>query len=148
MGKKSTYNIKDAEEIVFRLSKGEPLAVICRDEWLPQYRTVYDWAAAHPEFAASIARARLDGYDAIATECLTIADAPNATRNPVTGEVEVRDASRDKLRVETRLKLLAKWDPKRYGERQQVEHSGEVITRIPDDQLDDRLNKLMGRGDE
>ncbi|HXD37446.1 MAG TPA: hypothetical protein VN624_12375, partial [Rhodanobacter sp.] len=29
-----------------------------------------------------------------------------------------------KLRIDTRLKLLAKWDPKRYGDKQQLEHSG------------------------
>jgi len=31
-----------------------------------------------------------------------------------------------KLQIETRLKLLAKWDPKRYGDLQKVEHSGSV----------------------
>jgi hypothetical protein len=30
---------------------------------------------------------------------------------------------RAKLRIETRLNLLAKWDPKRYGARIQNEHS-------------------------
>jgi hypothetical protein len=29
-----------------------------------------------------------------------------------------------KLQIETRLKLLAKWDPKRYGERMATEISG------------------------
>ena len=28
--------------------------------------------------------------------------------------------ARSRLRVDTRLKLLAKWDPKRYGERSEV----------------------------
>ena len=32
--------------------------------------------------------------------------------------------SRSKLRVETRLKLLAKWDPKRYGDKITQEHVG------------------------
>ena len=32
--------------------------------------------------------------------------------------------SRSKLRVETRLKLLAKWDPKRYGDKITAEHTG------------------------
>ena len=44
MGRKSTFNDKDAAEIVARLSKGEPLAVICRDDWLPTDRTVRNWA--------------------------------------------------------------------------------------------------------
>jgi len=33
---------------------------------------------------------------------------------------------RSKLRVETRLKLLAKWNPRKWGDRQQIEHSGKV----------------------
>lgn len=41
--------------------------------------------------------------------------------------VEIPDKEwmlRSKLRVETRLKLLAKWDPKRYGEKITQEISG------------------------
>jgi hypothetical protein len=30
-----------------------------------------------------------------------------------------------KLRIYTRLQLLAKWNPKRYGDRVEVEHQGE-----------------------
>lgn len=127
MAPRSTYNEKDAAEIVARLSTGEPLAVICRDDWLPATRTVYDWMDAQPAFAASIARAREDGYDAIATECLAIADQPNKRIgvDPETGQpVAIEsDPQRDRLRVDTRLKLLAKWDPKRYGERLAVDAS-------------------------
>ncbi len=111
MGRKSTFNDKDAAEIVARLSKGEPLAVICRDEWLPTDRTVRNWADNDAAFASDIARAREDGFDAIALEALDIADG----RAPVRVEGD-SPSQRDRLRVETRLKLLSKWDPKRYGD--------------------------------
>jgi hypothetical protein len=129
MGRKSTYNAKDAAEIVERLSKGEPLAVICRDEHMPAYRTVYRWMDENAEFSASIASARVDGFDAIAAECLSIADTPEEgeeTTVKADGAIEKRTGDmlgHRKLKIETRLKLLAKWDPKRYGDRQQVEHS-------------------------
>lgn len=100
-------------EIVERLSLGEPLAVICRSMNIGR-RTVYDWQGDDEGFAARIARARVLGFDAIADECFEIADA--------TGEDGERDVQRDKLRIETRLKLLAKWDPKRYGEL--IKHAG------------------------
>lgn len=129
MGRKSTFNDKDAKEIIQRLSKGEPLAVICRDDWLPCDDTIRNWADNNPEFARDIARARETGFDQIALDALAIADAPNITINPDTKEPEQRDAARDRLRVETRLKLLAKWDPKRYGDKQQVEHSGAIDMR-------------------
>lgn len=116
MGRKSTFNAKDAAEIIERLMKGEPLAHICADDWLPAVRTVSDWTAAHETFAADFARARDVGFDAIAADCLKIADSPNATTDK-DGNIEVRDPQRDRLRVDTRLKLLSKWDPKRYGDK-------------------------------
>ena len=125
MGRKSTFNEKDASEIVSRLSKGEPLAVICRDDWLPCDDTVRNWAEADPAFARDIARAREVGFDQIALDALRIADGKltpeekaEAERAYVeTGTVHVSDAQRDRLRVDTRLKLLSKWDPKRYGDK-------------------------------
>lgn len=111
MGRISTYNEDQANQIAERLSDGEPLRQICRDPNMPQWRTVYDWIAAHPDFAARIARARELGQDVIAEDCLAIAD--DLTDEP---------ASR-RVRVETRLKLLAKWNPKRYGDR--VELAGD-----------------------
>ena len=143
MGRKSTFNEKDAAEIVARLSKGEPLTVICRDEWLPCDDTVRNWADADPAFARDIARAREAGFDQIALDALAIADnAENDTKIVGDGDGvrEVANAewiSRSKLRVETRLKLLAKWDPKRYGEKITQEHTGAdggplmIVTGVP-----------------
>lgn len=111
-------------EICARLSTGEPLAQICRDPHMPERTVVYDWLKENKEFAQRIAHARDAGFDAIAEDCLAIADSPMpSTDNGATDGGAVQHA---KLRVETRLKLLAKWDPKRYGDKQQVEHSGAV----------------------
>lgn len=125
-GRPSTFSQEIADEISSRLSKGEPLAQICRDEHMPGYRTVYDWQDKHETFSASIAHARVDGYDAIAAECLEIADTPL----PGIEETIKADGSKEirtgdmlghrKLQIETRLKLLAKWDPKRYGDKMQL----------------------------
>ena len=100
------------KEICERLSTGEPMAVICRDKHMPSVTTVWNWTQADPAVAESIARAREDGFDAIAQKALEIADDTDG------------DPQRDRLRVDTRLKLLAKWDPKRYGDKTAVEHSG------------------------
>ena len=43
-----------------------------------------------------------------------------------------------KNRVEQRLKLLAKWDPKRYGDRMNVEHN-------VSEELADRMQKARER---
>lgn len=136
-GRPSTYKPAVAKAICERLSKGEPLAEICRSEGMPPVRTVSQWKADHPRFAADFARARDDGYDAIAAECLRIADATERDTIIVGAGENEREAantewiSRSKLRVETRLKLLAKWDPKRYGEKVTAELTGKDGKDLP-----------------
>jgi hypothetical protein len=122
------------DEICDRLAKGEPLRQICRDEHMPSWRTVYDWINADEEFASRITRARDLGFDAIAEECFDIAD--NATNDwmerrdkddvPAGYVLNGDHVQRSKLRIETRLKLLAKWNPKKYGDRQDINLTGKL----------------------
>lgn len=116
-----------ADQICERLAKGEPLAHICRDENMPAVRTVSDWKKVHEAFSADFARARDDGFDQIAADCLDIADDGwNDTYLDDEGNkrTDADVIQRSKLRIETRLKLLAKWDPKRYGDKITQEHTG------------------------
>lgn len=121
-GRSTTFSQEIADEICARLTKGEPLAWICSDDRMPSVRTVSDWKSAHPEFSTDIAYAREDGFDFISADILRIADTQveaiieRSTANGI--EITRQDAlGHRKLQVETRLKLLAKWDPKRYGDR-------------------------------
>lgn len=104
-------------EIVERIANGEPLAAICRDEHMPDWRKVYDWRDADPEFSAAIARARDHGFDVIAADALAIADEePEYATTEGGSRVDTGEVAHRKLRIETRLKLLAKWSP-RYADR-------------------------------
>lgn len=133
MHRKTIRTPEIIDEICERMSAGEPLAAICRSEHMPGLRTVYDWAERDADLSARIARAREEGEDAIAAECLTIAD--NATNDWM--ERNGQDApgyslngehvQRSKLRIDTRLKLLAKWNPKKYGERLDHTSGGERL---------------------
>lgn len=131
-GRPSKFTPEIAAEICARLSKGEPMAVICRDEGMPSVQTVSEWRGKDETFSGSIARAREEGFDALAAQCLDIADETSNDTVTVGSDENAREAAntewiaRSKLRIETRLKLLAKWDPKRYGERVHQEHSGEL----------------------
>lgn len=145
MSRQSTYTPEIAAAICARLSEGEPLAVICRDEGMPASRTVSDWKSAHPSFAADFARARDEGYDAIAASCLDIAD--DSARDTIHGEhgpkADSEWINRSRLRVDTRLKLLAKWDPKRYGDSSKIEMSGGLtLNHVTDSELDEELAAL------
>jgi hypothetical protein len=116
-------SVKDA--ICERIANGEPLRAICREDGMPSWVTVYDWINKDESFALRFARARDLGADAIAESTLEIAD--DATNDwmerldkddvPVGYQVNGDHIQRSKLRIETRLKLLAKWNPKKYGER-------------------------------
>lgn len=152
IGRPSKNTPELRQEICDRLSKGEPLAQICRDDWMPALRTVYDWMEVDAEFSAHFARARLSGFDIIAQDCITIAD--DGTNDYMAKLAEDGNESalaynsehvqRSKLRVETRLKLLAKWDPKRYGERQQVDVN-DVTPPRPIEEVRARLAALQAK---
>lgn len=104
------------------ISEGIPLQSLCREEGMPAWRTVYDWMESDPAFAARIARAREVGADAIASESLEIVDE-EPQRGP-DGKIDSGWVAHQKLRAEHRLKLLAKWSPKKYGDRVENVHTG------------------------
>ena len=123
LGRPSDYTPELADEICTRLSKGEPLAQICRDDHMPSDRTVRNWVKADKEFSSAIAYAREEGFDAIAIDALQILDEEPERVITTSGDdrtesrIDSASVQRAKNRFEGRLKLLAKWDPKRYGEK-------------------------------
>lgn len=152
MAQETTYTQALADAILERIADGEPLRQICRDPGMPAWRTVYNWRKANPEFEARFAQARLLGFDAIAEDILDIAD--DGRNDWVEKEskgggtyiaLDNEHVQRSKLRIETRLKLLAKWDPKRYGERQQVDLNGKMqISEMSDEDVRNELSELVG----
>ena len=128
-GRPSKYDPEIARIICEQLSEGIPLRQICREnEGFPAWRTVYDWMGRDEELSASIARARDIGYDALAEECLQIADNVKVGVRKVysSGAEEGEDSmtvheedmlGHRKLQIETRLKLLAKFHPTKYGDK-------------------------------
>ncbi|AAR97692.1 terminase small subunit [Bordetella phage BPP-1] len=125
----STYTEAIATEICDRIADGEPLRQICRDEHMPAWRTVYHWIEARPEFAERMERARRAGFDAIAEEALEIANTPQTGEETEESDDGYKVKRGDmlghrKLQVETRLKLLAKWHPTKYGDKTSMELTG------------------------
>lgn len=116
------------QEILERMSRGEPLAEICRSEGMPHMSTWREWCRNDEKLNIAHGHARDDGYDALAAETLRIADdGTNDFVDKMNAEGEVigkafdkEHVQRSKLRVDTRLNLLAKWDPRRYGNKYAV----------------------------
>ena len=98
-----------------RTAEGEPLTRITRDETMPARSTVYEWIDNDPAFAEAFRRARALGVHALVDQCLEIAD------EPVTTAVEVSDK---RVRIDTRMRLMAKWLPAEYGDRVTAAHTG------------------------
>ena len=155
MGRPTKYTQEIANEICDRLSIGEPLRQICRDEHMPYWRTVYDWLKVHDEFYTRFAYARELGFDAIAEETLDISDDArndwmekfDKDGESIGYQLNGEHVQRSKLRVETRLKLLAKWSPKKYGDKQQVELSGHLaMSNMTEDEIRAELAALTGQG--
>ena len=103
------------------ISNGKTLREWCRQDGKPVFQAVYDWMDKDEEFARRIARAREDGHDVIAEQCMILSDLEP------TDQVQV---GWRRLQIETRLKLLAKWNPKKYGDRQQLDHDGGIILNV------------------
>jgi len=121
VGRPSKFSAAVLARIVAGLESGQPLMAICREEGMPGRSAVYRWGEADATIYQAIARARDLGFDAIAEQALEIAD------REANSAVEV---AQRRLAVETRLKLLAKWCPKRFGDKVELEHSGKVESDI------------------
>ena len=117
------------------LANGKTLREFCRQPGRPNFQRIYEALDQDAKAAGRVARARDIGYDTIADECGAIADdATNdwmETRNGP--QLNAEHVQRSKLRIETRLKLLACWNPKKYGNKQEVEHKGAFTVVISKD---------------
>jgi len=158
-GRPSKYTPEIAQKMCNLLAEGVPLQEICRMEGFPAWRTIYDWMYRDDEavaagggvgLSASIARAREIGYDALAEQCLIIADTPQLGVKETTsvdhkGNETIALSREDmlghrKLQIETRLKLLAKWDPKRFGDRVQLAGDAENPLKV---EVESQAEKMM-----
>jgi hypothetical protein len=121
MGRPSKYTPELAAEICERLSNGEPLRKICRDDHMPFWTRIYDWMGKDEQLSIAIAHAREAGQDAIAEEIyLETVAQPERILFQNGDRIDPGYVALVKARAEIKLKLLAKWNPKRYGDRVQV----------------------------
>ena len=133
-GRPSTYNEETADQICNELACSDRgLVAICAGDHMPAERTVYQWLAAHEEFAQKYARAKEMQGEFLAAQILSISDDGSAdmvTRYREDGtEYQVVDQEhiqRSRLRVDSRKWLASKLAPKKYGDR--LELAGSVDT--------------------
>lgn len=94
-------------------------------------KTIWDELIVEEDKKTRYTRAREERADAIFEEILEIADNSGNDKKIIEGGVEVVNheaIQRDRLRVDARKWAASKMNPKKYGDKTEVEHSGEIKT--------------------
>jgi hypothetical protein len=123
-GRPSKYTPELAALICDRISRGESVRSICRDDDMPDESTVRQWAVEDREgFYPHYAKARDIALDLMADDIIEIADTPVTgvkTKTNEKGETETTEGDmieHRRLRVDARKWYLSKLAPKRYGDK-------------------------------
>ena len=114
MGRPSRYTDKLALAICRRIASGDTLTAICKDSGMPNKSTVLRWAISNQDFCDHYAQARAIRADLRFEDILELA----ATAKPT-------DVQCIKLQVDTLKWVLSREFPKKYGEKQALEVTGE-----------------------
>lgn len=136
MARGSEFTQKTADAICERLANGESLRGICASDGMPAQPTVFRWLAGNEEFRKQYAHARELQADTLFDEIIDIADdGHNDWMERNYGEekrwVENGEAMRrSALRIDARKWTAAKLRPKKYGEKLDVEHSGDLTINV------------------
>jgi hypothetical protein len=110
------------QTILSRVTGGESLRSICRDDDMPGLSTVMEWLAADEDFRSKYARAREDQADAIFEGMSEIEDSV------IAGDLRP-DAAR--VVLESRRWRAEKLKPKKYGNKIEATHElGETFTKV------------------
>lgn len=126
----SQFTEELGQKICDLLCQGVTIEEIARRDDIPVSAwTIHSWKSEKdrpkdvPEsFSQDIARARAIGYDVIASRL----------RDTARGNGEsTSDVQRDKLIIDTDLKLLSKWT-KKYSDKLDIESSGELTVKVVD----------------
>lgn len=136
-GRPLEYTKDIAKEICERIASGESLNNICKDDHMPDKGTVIRWAMNFEEreelkdFCNQYAQARQIQAENMSDEITDIADDGTndwMEKQTKSGNVVVvgdhEHMQRSKLRVEARQWIAEKLLPKKFGVKQQIEHSG------------------------
>lgn len=132
LGRPTDYAPDIAERICLRLSEGESLNKICKDDKMPARSTVYLWALLHREFSDKYRRAREMQADSLVDDSQDIADAATP-----------EDWTVARLRVATRQWAASKLAPRKYGNLQQVDMTvtKAAVKRDPKEVEEQRLGR-------
>jgi hypothetical protein len=135
MPQPAIYTEEIGQAICERLKRGETLIAIGRDPLMPSRAVVYRWLAAHESFRDEYARARDAQADHFAEEIVDIADSePSLIFKNVDGvdvaSVDSTAVNLLRLRIDARKWYASKVAPKKYGDKIETTHKGDVSVSL------------------
>ena len=121
---------KEAKETIFKevfdkVSKGAALRTVLKGEGMPDAVTFYKWLDKDEDKIKQYARATSERADSIFEDMLDIADDQEGDvyiDKDGNEQVNHNINQRARLRVDTRKWYLSKLAPKKYGDKQAIEH--------------------------
>ena len=106
-----------------RISTGQTFRSACIDMDIP-YSTAKGWEIKNTYGWFDLSPHAYElGCDALADECIAIADDSGNDKQVLDDGREVTNnevIQRSRLRIDTRLRLIGKWRPKKYGDKMQL----------------------------
>ena len=158
VGRPTLYTPDLAAEICARIARGGTIRRVCADLEAvegPDEQTVWTWMRRWPEFQASYREAVKARADYWAEEVVEIGDDARFDYGHSAA------VPRAKLRIDTRMRLMAQANPARYGDKAQIEVTGagggplrsiaaSVVLKPEDQEQLRRIahRALLGTGDE
>lgn len=134
-GRPSSFTQEMADTICSRLADGQSLRSICDDDGFPAKTTVMRWLAdeQHKAFRDQYARARELQADTMFDDMIDIADdgrndwmeKRNADGENIGWTENGEALRRSQLRIDARKWMAGKLQPKKYGDKTQMELTGE-----------------------
>jgi len=130
------YSLEEKEEIIKKvlssIESGLSLRKAILELNIVSRDTFNEWLKEDKNISDQYARACEQRADTIFEEILDIADETSKdTIYTDKGEIPNSEwMQRSRLRVDARKWMLGKMNPKKYGDKIQTEHSGEVTTNI------------------
>lgn len=121
-GRPTDFTEDKAAAILAMMVEGLSIKKICEHEDMPDPRTIYRWLSKYETFRQNYARAQQDRTTVFAEELLEISDQYDKSEEVLNPDL----IQRAKLKIDTRKWLMSKLDPKRYGDKVETVHSGEV----------------------
>mgnify|MGYP000865898009 CR=1 FL=1 len=125
-GRPTTYNQEIAIKICEKIAEGMSLRSVCRLEGMPHLSTVFAWIRDHKEFSDQYAKATTIRTDAQHEDLMELGDEAISLAQSVDFKASNAVVSAVKLKADNLKWSMARMQPKKYGEKMDVAHSGEI----------------------